>query len=1010
MRARSQSMSLGVALGVAVLLIIAASTFIGYLWIGQPKSVRTDKTYSAAKAAFQRGNHAEALSICKALLPKQKDTPQLLLMAGESASRLKQYDEAIELYDRIPDSVGNDAAIARWAAGEVTLQMGQMSASMQRMEQSLALDAGMDKARDRLIYLLNLSGRRWDAFPHLFAMVQQNRWSVQHLLYLGNIAMPVENEKELKEFLTASPQDRMPLLGLAKIRLREGGTVEAMKLLSELLEQSPKLVEAHVQLGKLLQQVAPEKITDWNFSLPSNAESHPVVCLIRGEWARDHGQPEAATRCFAESVRLDPDHLAAINALIPSLASLGQSERAKTLAQRATQLEKLSFVFERIMSNEWVGRKAVAEQKLSTADISQYMRSTGMMDPIVAAAQQTLDLGRFLESTAWCQYGLSIDPAQAKLRRIAELARPNLDRQTTRTLLEKELIDMHWVQTLKFPDWKFIDNKFSSLTSKSDQGTRTIRFTDVGEELDFTYYSSRTVFNDGRRMFEMTGGGVGVLDYDRDGWPDLFLAQGCDWPPGSDLLHTDRLKRNLGSRNSDVNLFEDVTDFVGVGEQAFGQGVAIGGVDSDGFDDIYVCNFGVNQLWLNQGDGTFRNGSAFIEALPPQWTVSAAIADLNNDGLAEIVDANYVQGDDVATRRCLSKGIPRACSPLNFLPAKGRLLAVDETGLFRDIHEPFSTGSIHSGNALGLVVFRLKDQSLPSIFIANDQVANLMLAAKPDASSRFGVRYEERALLSGLAYDGDGKAQACMGVAAGDINHDGAIDLLVTNYYDETNTLYLQEPNGIFRDATRSSGLVAPSLKMLGFGAQFLDAQNDGEADLVVLNGHIDDMTHAGMGYRMRSQFFLGNGQSKWLELRPNELGTYFDCERLGRALALIDFNRDGRQDLIATDLERPTSLVRNDSQAGNYLTIRLVGTQSHRDAIGTNVIVTVSGTQRTQQLVSGCGYMATNEKILHFGLGSAEQVDRVELDWPSGARETYSGVPANTHWIAIENLSFTQQ
>ncbi|MFN7888897.1 MAG: tetratricopeptide repeat protein, partial [Pirellula sp.] len=213
MRAPGRSISLG----LVTLLILLASSFIAYLWIGQQKAVRTDLTYSAAKAAFHRGNHAEALSICRELLTKQRDSPKLLLMAGESASRLKQYDEAIELYDRIPDSAGSDAAIARWAAGEVALQMGQMSVSMQRMEQSLALDAGMDQARDRLIYLFNLSGRRWDAFPHLFAMVQQNRWSVQHLLYLGNIAMPVENEKELKGFLTASPHDRMPLLGLARI-------------------------------------------------------------------------------------------------------------------------------------------------------------------------------------------------------------------------------------------------------------------------------------------------------------------------------------------------------------------------------------------------------------------------------------------------------------------------------------------------------------------------------------------------------------------------------------------------------------------------------------------------------------------------------------------------------------------------------------------------------------------------------------------------------------------------
>lgn len=998
-----------ISLRVAILLFISALFVIGFLSVGPSKSDRSGPSYSVARKAFQRGNHSEVLSICRELLAKQRETPKLLLMAGESASRLQRYAESIELYDRIPDSVGSDAAVARWAAGEVTLQLGQMTASMERMEHALALDPGMDKARDRLIYLYNLSGRRWDALPHLFELVRQDRWSVQHLLYLGNIAKPVENEKELKGFLTASPPDRMPLLGLARIRLREGATDEAHKLLSDLLEQAPNLVEAHVQLGKLLQQVDPGRIADWNRSLPANAESHPDVWLIRGEWARDHGEPEAAARCFAESLRLDPDHLAAINAMAQSLVGLGQAERAKSLAQRATQLEKLAYVFERIMANEWATRKAAAEQKLSTAQLTQTMRSKGIMDPIVAAAQQTNELGRFWESMAWCQYGLSIDPSQVELRQILELARPELSSQTQRTRLEKELIDTRWVQTLRLPAWNDTNSGTRSLAAKSDRAA-AIQFMDVGKDLAFTYHCSRTVFNDGRRMFEITGGGVGVLDYDRDGWPDMFLAQGSDWPPDSKSLHSDRLKRNLGGILPGGPLFEDVTQAAGVHEHAFGQGVAIGDLDSDGFDDIYVCNFGVNQLWLNQGDGTFRDGSAFIEPLPAQWTVSAAIADLNNDGLAEIIDANYVEGDDVTTRRCLLKGLPRACSPLNFKPAKGRMLAVDETGLFREIPETFASDSIPSGNALGLVVFRLQEHSLPSIFVANDQVANLMLIAKPDTSSRLGIRHEDHALLCGLAYDGEGKAQACMGIAAGDVNRDGAIDLLVTNYFDEANTLYLQGPNGIFRDATRPSGLVAPSLKMLGFGAQFLDAQNDGETDLVVLNGHIDDMTHAGMGYRMRSQFFVGTGQPKWMELKSNELGPYFEQARLGRALALIDFNRDGRQDFVATDLEGATSLLRNDSPAGNYITIRLVGTKSHRDAIGTNVTLVAAGSKWTQQLTAGSGYMASNEKVLHFGLGSAQRVDRIELDWPAGTRETHSDLPTNTQWIAIEHASFTQQ
>lgn len=179
------------------MLAIGASVIATIMRIGSPPVVRSGKTYFDAKRAFQQGDHDLALSICKELLEKQPDAPNLLLIAGESSSKLKQYEQAISFYDRVPDSARSDAASARWAAGEVTLQIRRMSATIQKMEMSLALDAGNDKARDRLIYLLNVAGRRWDAVPHLFKLVKQNRWSVKHLLHLGNIAMPVENEKEL---------------------------------------------------------------------------------------------------------------------------------------------------------------------------------------------------------------------------------------------------------------------------------------------------------------------------------------------------------------------------------------------------------------------------------------------------------------------------------------------------------------------------------------------------------------------------------------------------------------------------------------------------------------------------------------------------------------------------------------------------------------------------------------------------------------------------------------------
>jgi len=962
-------------------------------------------TLTAARSAFKKGDYPQALAICTELLKKQKDSPTLLLMAGESSSRLELYEEAIQFYDRISDSPSNDASTARWAAGEVSLQLGRISETILRMEQALALNAGNDRARERLIYLLNLAGRRWDALPHLLELVHQGKSSAQQLLYLGNIAKSVENEKELSHFLSAAPNDRLPLLGLARIRLREGALDECKRLLTEVLTQSPNLVEAHVQLGKLLLQSDPQQINSWNRSLPTDAELHPEIWLIRGEWARDHGQPEAAARCFAESLRLDPDHLAALNAMAQVLASLGNPDQARSTANRAAQLEKLLFVFERIMSDEWSGRQALAQKQMSELEYEQYMRSKGRLEPIVFAAQRTLELGRAWEALAWSQYGLSVDPLNRELQSVADKARPLLDRRSTRTHGKVSVVDYQWMQSLKLPVWDLKNSVSLPIASQPSQARREVRFTELDGELDFTYYASRKSFEDGRRMFEMTGGGVGVLDYDRDGWPDLFLAQGSDWPTdAADQSHSDRLKRNRGMQDPHVPIFEDVTIRAGIEENAFGQGVAIGDIDSDGFDDIYVCNFGVNQLWINQGDGTFRDGSAMIASKSASWTVSAAIADLNGDGLAEIYDANYVEGDDVATRRCLTEGKPRACSPLNFRKAKGRLLAFDEKGIYRDVSDQVLAPSIQEGNALGLAIFRLKDQRLPSIFVANDQVANLMLTAEPHASSPIGIRFSDNATLTGLAYDGDGKSQACMGIAIGDVNRDGALDLLVTNYYDETNTLYLQQSSGIFRDATRASGLVGPSVKMLGFGTQFIDAECDGLADLIVLNGHIDDMSHTGTPFRMRAQFFVGDGKTQLVESRSATNGAFFEQERLGRALALIDFDRDGRQDFVATDLERPTSLVRNESESGNYVTIRLVGTTSHRDAIGTEVVATVAGRQTTHQLVAGCGYMVSNEKVIHIGLGDATKVERINILWPSGIQQAYTDVLANTHWLAIEN------
>ena len=633
------------------------------------------------------------------------------------------------------------------------------------------------------------------------------------------------------------------------------------------------------------------------------------------------------------------------------------------------------------------------------------------------AAELTLELGRIWESMAWSRYGLSLDPSFRAARETMQKARSLFDWDAPKTRAGIQLVDANWLQSFGLPAWnralsmgrpaanEITLSRGTDVPPFGDQKSRLARFEEIPGALDFTYFASRNPPIQGRRMFEITGGGVGVLDYDRDGWSDLFLAQGTSWPSdGSDATHVDRLLRNRGKFDLNQDVFQDVTRAAGIVEAAFGQGVAVGDVNSDGFDDIYVANIGQNQLWMNQGDGTWNDGTSMIESSSDAWTVSAAIADLNGDGMAEIYDANYVEGVDVYTRLCNLGGLPRACSPLTFRPAKGRLLAVNQEGIFQEVGSRAVGSSIQDGNAMGLLVFRLKENSLPSIFVANDQIANVMLTSQKDEQSPLGIRFEDHALLTGLAFNGAGKAQACMGIAADDVDGDGGIDILVTNFYDEGNTLYVQQDSGLFHDATGPAGLIRSSLKMLGFGAQFFDADLNGTSDLVVLNGHIDDRTHMGIPHRMRPQFYSGDGRGGFIERNGNDVGLFFQENRLGRSLALLDFDRDGRQDFVATDLEGPSKLVRNVSEAGSFLSLALVGTQSHRDAIGAEAVVVVGDRRWTRQLMAGSGYMASNQKSLHFGLGSAARVDRIEIAWPSGLRQIHTDVPVNVHWQAIEN------
>ncbi|MEQ8768712.1 MAG: CRTAC1 family protein [Planctomycetota bacterium] len=521
-----------------------------------------------------------------------------------------------------------------------------------------------------------------------------------------------------------------------------------------------------------------------------------------------------------------------------------------------------------------------------------------------------------------------------------------------------------------------------------------LRFRDVTEEAGLASFLPQTGSSGRRYMVETLGSGLGWLDYDGDGFLDLYLVNGAALP-GAELSPP---PRNRLFRNRGDGTFEDVTDKAGAaGHTGYGQGCAIADYDGDGDPDIYVANFGPNALLENLGDGTFRDVTEESGTGDAQWGSSAAFFDADRDGDLDLYVVNYVDYTLEAHQECFQPArgemFPIYCPPSKYGPTSGVFYRNLGEGRFRD--ESVEAGLYHPrGKGLGVVATDFDLDGDLDLYVANDTEPNFLFRND-------GGRFTEIGQSSGTAYSDAGQPQSGMGVDAGDVDGDGRFDLIVTNYQEETNTLYGNGPDGMFSDRTYQSRLTNASLDWLGFGTILFDADDDRDLDLFVANGHVLDniaVIRPGIAFEQSNQLFENDGQGRFREV-PLDLSF----RGVSRGVASADFDHDGDLDLVVSNNRNRIELLRNDTEPkGHWISLELVGTQSPRDAIGARVIAEMGGRSVTVEWRGGGSYLSSSSPRLHVGCGDSEQIDRLTVHWPSGHEDLFEKVAVD-HCLRIE-------
>jgi len=505
-----------------------------------------------------------------------------------------------------------------------------------------------------------------------------------------------------------------------------------------------------------------------------------------------------------------------------------------------------------------------------------------------------------------------------------------------------------------------------------------------------------------RYIVESMSGGVVLIDYDRDGWPDIYFTNA----PTVEMAVKGEKSLGVLYRNNHDGTFTDVTSKAGLSTRCFAMGGAVGDINNDGWPDLYVTCLGGNILYRNNGDGTFTDVTAKAGVPDGRWSTGAAFGDYDGDGFADLMVTNYVDFhlDDLPgfgkAPFCSYRGIDVQCGPRGLRGAGDALFHNNGDGTFTDVSKAAGVSDPNGYYGLGVLWADFNNTGRPDIYVANDSTPKFLYKNLGNG------KFEDIGLVSGTAVSDDGSEQASMGVAIGDYNHTGRPSLYVTNFSDENSLLYRNQGGWNFDEVSYASGVALPSLPWVKWGTAFVDLDNDGWLDLIEVNGHVYpqvDTLPSGAGYREPKSLQLNQKDGTFCDA-SDEAGKALTERRVSRGLAIGDLFNDGNMDVVVGDIDGAPMLLRNAGIAGrHWVSFELNGTKSNRLALNARIRITAAGMTQTDEVHSGGSYLSQSDLRIHFGLAGAAKIEKVEILWPSGQIETLANLAADQHYSVVE-------